>query len=420
MNKTNRVLMAALAAAGLIGAVGGTILLPETAVAATKEKAPPISDKVRKPLAAAQEQITAKNWDQAAVHVQEALAVEGKTPYEEYQVNDFAWFVYVQQKKYPESAAALEKVVNSGLVAPDVLPQRTKVLTQLFLQTKEYSKAIEYGNRYLQLAPGDKDVGLQVAQALYLSKDYAGAKAAAEKLVAASNPPGEAALQLALRSNYELKNDAGTLQALEALVRYYPQPKYWEDLLNAQLFRTKEDRGLRDLYRLINDTSTLDKGEEYAEMGATLINGGFPNEAKQVLERGLSAGLLSGDARGRAQADLAKATTQAAADARDLPNADKMLATAKTGNEMVATGKLLFSAGEYARAADAIRKGLSKGGVTDTDDANMLLGIALARAGKNAEANAAFGAVRDPKLVDVAHLWRLRLETLDKAAPPAG
>src|SRR5574340_412183 len=90
MKKTNRVLMAALAAAGLIGAVGGSILLPETAVAASKEKekAPPISDKVRKPLAAAQEQITAKNWDQAAIHVQEALAVEGKTPYEEYQVND--------------------------------------------------------------------------------------------------------------------------------------------------------------------------------------------------------------------------------------------------------------------------------------------------------------------------------------------
>jgi hypothetical protein len=375
---------------------------------------------VRKPLAAAQEQINAKNWDQAVVHIQEALAVEGKTPYEEYQVNDFAWFVYVQQKKYPESAAALEIVVNSGLVPADVLPQRMKILTQLNLQTKNYAKAIEAGNKYLQLVPGDQDVALQIAQAQYLSKDYAGAKAAAERIVAAGNPPAEASLQLLLRSNYELKNDSGTLQALEGLVRNYPQPKYWEDLLNMQLFRTKDDRGLRALYRLISDTNTLDKGEEYAEMGATLINGGFPNEAKQVLERGLSSGLLQGDARARVQADLAKATSQAAADAKDLPNADKALAAAKTGNDMVATGKLLFSSGEYARAADAIQKGLAKGGVTDISDANMLLGIALTRAGKASEAGSAFDAVKDAKLTEVARLWKLRLQTLAKAPAAAG
>jgi len=69
-------------------------------------------------------------------------------------------------------------------------------------------------------------------------------------------------------------------------VRHYPQPKYWEDLLNEQLFRTKDDRALRGLYRLMSDTNTLDKGDEYSEMGSMLIAGGFPNEAKQVLERG--------------------------------------------------------------------------------------------------------------------------------------
>ncbi|HQR48794.1 MAG TPA: hypothetical protein PL152_05635, partial [Steroidobacteraceae bacterium] len=105
-------------------------------------------------------------------------------------------------------------------------------------------------------------------------------------------------------------------------------------------------------------------------------------------------------------------------DAKDLPNADKQLAAAKSGNEMLAIGKLYFSAGDYAKAADAIGKGLAKGGVTDTDDANALLGIAHVRAGNAADARTAFGAVKDPKYATVARLWLLYLDSTSPAAAP--
>jgi outer membrane protein assembly factor BamD (BamD/ComL family) len=423
MKKANLVLTAALAAAGLVGIVGGS-LAPATAVAAAAKKNQ-LSEKVLKPLKAAQEAITAKNWDEAMVHIQEAQAVEGRTAFDDYQINDFAWFVYYQKKQIPEASAALEQVVNSGFVAPEVMPQRLKAVMQLNLSSKNYAKAIEYGNKYLALNPGDQEAALQVAQATYLLKDYAGAKAAAEKLVAGSAKPNEDALKLLLRANMDLKNDPGAVQALESLVRYYPQPKYWKDVLTYQLFRTKDERGLRALYRLMSDTHTLEKGEDYSEMGSSLIAGGFPNEAKQVLERGMAANVFQGDSKARAQVDLDRARTQAAADAKDLPNADKALAVAKTGNEMVATGKLFFSSGDYAKAADAIQKGLAKGGVTDVEDANLLLGVAYARSGKSAEATAALSAVKDAKLAEVARLWKLKLESdavaaATPAAPPAG
>ena len=227
------------------------------------------------------------------------------------------------------------------------------------------------------------------------------------------------ALLLALRANYELKDEPGIMRSLEGLVRHYPQPKYWEDLLNAQLYRTKDDRGLRSLYRLMNDTDTLDKGEEFAEMGSTLVTGGYPNEAKQVLERGLAGNLLQGDSKARAQADLERARAGATADAKDLGTAAAQLAAAKTGMQMVAIGKLYFSAGDYANAVDAIQKGLAKGGVTDIDDANMLAGIANSRLGKLTEARTAFDAVKAPGLADIARLWKLKLDTAAPAAAPA-
>jgi tetratricopeptide (TPR) repeat protein len=174
----------------------------------------------------------------------------------------------------------------------------------------------------------------------------------------------------------------------------------------------------------MNDTNTLDKGDEYAEMGSTLITGGFPNEAMQVLEAGMAANVFQGDAKARAQADLQRARAGAALDAKELPAAATQLASAKTAQQMLGIGKLYFSSGEYDEAVDAMKKALAAGGLKadDVDDANLLMGIAYARLGKATEATAAFDAVKNPKLAEVAKLWKLKLQPppAPAAAPAAG
>ncbi len=422
MKKANLVLMAALAAAGLVGIAGGSLLPVSVAVAAEKEKPAPkqkLSPAVQKPLVAAQNAMTAKNWDEALVQIQAAQAVEPKTPYDAFMVDELGWYIYLQKKDYVKSAETLERSLASGMVPEADKAQRMRALTQMNLQNQQYDKAIAHGTEYLKLSPNDAEIALSLAQARYLTNDFKGAKAASEQLIATSPKPAEAALLLALRSNYELKDEPGILRSLEGLVRYYPAPKYWEDLLNAQLYRTKDDRGLRSLYRLMNDTDTLDKGEEFAEMGSTLVTGGFPNEAKLVLERGMAKNVFQADSKTRAQAELERARTGATDDAKEVSTAPAQLAAAKTGTQMVAIGKLYFSAGDYAKAIDAIQKGLAKGGVADADDANMLAGIANSRLGKSTEARAAFEAVKAPGLSDIARLWILKLDASTAAPAPA-
>jgi hypothetical protein len=421
MNKANLVLMAALTAAGLVGVTGGSLLPVAAAVAADKKKdeAPKqkLSPDVQKPLMAAQAAMNAKNWDEASTQIAAAQAIEPKSPYDAFMIDELGWYVALQKKDYAKSSEALERSLTSGFVPEADRGQRLRALTQMLLQTKQYPKAVQYGGEYLKTNPGDNEIALQLAQARYLTNDFAGAKAAAEQIIAATPKPPEGALLLALRTSYEMKDAAGTTKALQGLVRHYPQPKYWEDLLNDQLFRTKDDRGLRALYRLMNDTSTLDKPDDYAEMGSTLVTGGFPNEAKQTLEHGMSSGVFTGEAKTRAQQDLDRARSGAALDAKELATAGSQLAAAKTGNQMVGIGKLYFSAGDYPKAVDAIQKGVAQGGVTDVDDANLLLGIANARLGKTAEAQAAFDAVKNPTLAEVANLWKLKVEV--SGAPAA-
>ena len=420
MKKANQVLRAALLAAGLTGAAFG-LMTTHVALAADAKPAPQekISAKVGKPLKAAQDAIQAKNWDAANAAIAEANALEGKTPYETYMTNEMAWYVLLQQKKYPEAAVILEQQVASGLIPPADLPARTKALTQLSYQNKNYDKAIEYGKKYMALNPSDQDIATLIATSYYMKNDFAMARTESQKLIAsATGKPPEALLQLQLRTNVELNDRPGTLKALEDMIRFYPQKKYWEDLLNAQLFLQNGERDLRALFRLIADTDTMDKPDEFTEAASVMVAGGFPTEAQHTIEKGMAANVFQGESKTRAQQEFDRAKSGAEADRKELAGADAALAAAKTGTQMVATGKLFFSVGDHAKAASAIKQGLAKGGVTDTDDANALLGVAPARSGDTAGAASAFSAVKDTRLAEISRLWKLYLDTKSMPAAP--
>lgn len=416
MSRSSLLLGAMLAAAGVFGSVGA-VLLPAAAVAQDTAKPQKISAKVGKPLKAAQDALNAQNWDEALVQLAAAQAVEGKTPYDQYMINELTWYTHLQKKDYAAAATVLEAQLASGQTPPADVTVRTKTLTQLNYQVQNYPKAIEFGNRYLALAPTDKEMGLLVAQSYALVKDYAGARDVVNRL-SAGGVPDEQLLRIGLRSSFELKDRAATVTALEQLVRYYPKPEYWTDLLNNTLFQTKDDRELRHLYRLMDDVGSLNDGDNCAESGAVLNAGGFPSEAERLMSRCAAANLYQGDTKARATAALDTARRGAEADRKDVATAATALAAAKTGNEMVAYGKLYFSTGDYAKAADAIAKGLAKGGVTDVGDAQMLLGIAQTRGNDAASALTTFKSITDPKLGTIAKLWALHVEPRPAAAAP--
>ena len=416
MKKANLVLAAALAAALVTGGTAA-LLAPATAVAQAKQQK--IGPKMMKPLKAAQDAINKKDWAAALASISEAEAIEPKTPYEAFMVDELGWYPRLQSQDFAGAAQALERAVDAGFLAEADAAQRYKPLAQLNYQVQNYAKAADFGSRYLAATPGDQQIVELVAQSKYLQQDYAGARAFVQQVTAGGAKPSEQLLRIDLSSAVKMNDAAGMTRSLEALVRYYPAQKYWEDLLNAQLYQTRGDRDLRALYRLMVDTKTLNKPEEYSEAATTLLTGGFPTEARKILDQGIAAGAFQGAALARAQSDQQRAGAGADADRKELPGAEQALANAKTGNEMVAMGKLYFSVGDYGKAADAFRKGLAKGGVADVDDANALLGMALVRGGQAKEALPAFDAVKDGKLAEVVRLWKLYVETMGATAPAA-
>lgn len=395
MRKASWVLSASLALAGIAGT--GALLVPSVAMAQQK-----VSAKVGVPLKAAQEAAQKGKYDQALAKIKEAEGTAGKTAFDQYKINELALYVYFKQGRYAEATRILEAQLASGLMPAGEKPARTKTLAQLYFRAGNYSKAASIA----RTLSGDRDMQIMVAQSAYKLGDYKGAIAAANKV---GGTPPEELLQLVLRCNYELKDSAGTAKVLEQLLKFYPSADTWSRVLKGYFENTKHDHELMALYRLSEDVGALKDPGQYTDMSQMLILGGFAAEGQRIIEKGIASGVFSGDTMARAQRTLDAAKRKADVERATLPKAAGMLAAAKSGDEMFNVGKLYFSSGDYAKATDALKKAIAKGGLADADAVTMLSGVALARSGNKAEANKAFDAVKDPKFAEIAKLYKMAI-----------
>jgi tetratricopeptide (TPR) repeat protein len=395
------------------GGMAAATFLPTLAMAA--DAAQSIGPKVGKPMKAAQDAMKAKNWAEALAKVKEAQAIEGKTPFEEYQINEFLGFILINQKDFAGAANAFEKNVNSGQVPAAELNNKLKTLAQLTFQTKQYPKAIDYTARYLKAVPGETDMQMLLAQAYYLQKNFKGAAEAAVPAIVATEragkKPDENWLLLLMRSNYELNDNAGISTALEKLVRHYPKPDYWDGLLST-MAKTGErnDRLTLGIYRLRLETGTLKRADDYVEMGQLAIDAGVPGEAQQVVEAGFANKLLDvPESKARNERLLASAKKLVDADKATIATEDKAARAAPTGQADVGIGQAYLSYGQYDQAIEALERGIKKGGVKLPEEAQISLGIAYLKKGQKAQAQTAFKAVTgDTPWARLASLWALR------------
>jgi tetratricopeptide (TPR) repeat protein len=371
---------------------------------------------VAEPLKKAQEAMKNKQWDAALTEIKKAQASEKKTPFEAYQIDEFLSYVLVQQKKFTEATPVFERMLNSGFMPPDQVDDRTKTVAQLHFQNKDYKKAVEWGKKYLEKHPGDETISVLVGQSYYVQNDYKNAASTMTGVVAnaekGGRTPPENWLQIVLSSHFKLDNKDGIADALRKLVRYYPKPEYWENLLDIYRRKNNGDRVTLGFYRLMNDVGTLKQADDYMETAQLAMDAGVPGEAQAVMEKGVQNGTLKSDdktTQGRYDRLLAGAKKAAATDKAQLPQLAKEAEKATQGQAYVGLGQAYLSYGQFDEAIDALKKGIAKGGVTDADEAQVSLGIAYLRKGQKDLARQAFKAVKaESKWHDLADMWEIR------------
>jgi tetratricopeptide (TPR) repeat protein len=417
MKKTTAVSLIALGLALAGGNVAPDLGLGIKPAAAQKKEekkdGPKLSAKVGKPLQEADALIKAKNFKGALAKIKEVEAIPGKTPYEQYVTDELEGIVQVNLGDYGAAARVFENTLASGNVPADQQSNRVKAVTQLYYQAKNYPKAIEWAQKYNKDAQ-DPEIQLLVGQAYYIQKQFKPAADAMRQTIkyaeAKGQQPKEDWLQLLMSAEYEQGNTAGVQATLEQLVQRNPQPKYWQDLLSMM---EKNMRGSTksslDIYRLMLATGTMKDAQEYSEMTELALQQGLPGEAKQVVEKGMQAGVLGqGPQKERHTRLLNMANTQVATDQKQLESGVKEARAQKTGDALVKFGEAYASYGQYDKAIQVIQEGIAKG-VKDKDDAQLRLGLAHLGAGQRQQALTAFKAITpNSNASQIARLWTIQ------------
>ena len=398
---------------GAILAVSG-LLLARPVFADEKAEKPTNSPKLAKPLKAAHDDLNAKKYADAIVKLKEAEGIAGKTPYDQHLINDMLGFAYIRTNNFPEAAKSLEAELNDGFTPQADIPARVRALAQLNYQIKNYDKAIEYGTRAIKGGFADDEMKTLVGQAYYLKGDWKGTLRYEDEFVNSQikegHTPKSEALQLILSACVKLNDSACETRALERVVTYYPKPDYWYQLLFTMRQQTSgNDANTLQTYRLMSEVDVLKNPDDYTEMAQLALEAGSPGEAQRILEKGFAKGVFTDQrAKERNQRLLESAKKAAATDQASLAKVEKEAETAKTGTKSVGLGLAYLGYGQYDKAADAISKGLDKGGVKDEAQARLLLGIAQLKGGHKEEATKSFHAVKgDPSLERLANLWTL-------------
>jgi hypothetical protein len=230
------------------------------------------------------------------------------------------------------------------------------------------------------------------------------------KLEEQGKPPGEQNIRLIHGACTQLKDDECATRQYEKLVKYYPKPEYWQNLVNT-LFndRKSTDKQQLNFMRLAMYAQAVREPSKFEEIAQIALDQGLPGEAQSVIEEGFAKKyFVEPRSIERANSLLAKAKAAATGDKATIAQQDAAARASANGTGDVKMGAAYLSYGDNAKAIEALQRGITKGGIKDPDEAGMLLGIAYLRSGNKPEAAKAFNTVsKDPTMTRVAKLWLL-------------
>ncbi len=415
---TNRYARAAFAASLLCATAGASTLI----WTATAQAADKLSADVGKPLQDAVKSAQAGDWAGAVASVKIAQAVTDRTPFDDYKINSILAYIAINMKDYDTATTATEASADSPAM-PDEDKQKTYYNAVLLSSAaKHYQKAITYGQDLATLNGVDDKIEAQLAVDYYELKDMAHAQQMAQKAIdmakAAGKPADPNSLRIVMQSQASQNNEAGAEQTLETLAVTQNDMPSWHSLIELAL----GTKGMKDvdafyLFRLKLLIGSMQAADDYNTLAGVAAQLGYPTEAANVLQQGITAGKVSSGGE-----LLAKARKDAAADERMLPAIAAQAEKSKTGEQDIKLAEDYWGYGRFADAEAAARRAMSKGGLKDPAEGPLLLGASQVAQAKYADAIQTFGQVDGSAAKQkVAHLWSLYAQSKQpqSAAAPA-
>jgi len=375
------------------------ILLAGVAVlAAGAAHAQALSNAVAVPLQAAEQALSGHRFSAALHDVAQAEAVPGKTAAETLTIAQVRAAIDAARGAPAAAAADYAALLATGDVPPAQATPMAEAEASSYYQAGDYADAAAAIKANLMDDPRYQQL---LVQSYFKMNDC-------PALAQAVGPhAAKASLQMVAYCYASKQDNAGYVKALEALVRSYPSPTYWTQLLG-QLGANPDysDRLALDFFRLQLAAGVTLTEPAYMEAAQEALQAGLNNEAQAIVTQGFASGVMGTgadlDRQNRLKALIAtRVAAQGAAQAAAISQAQAAhdeQTLFNVGWNQVEGG----DAGGLAMMEDAIRSG----GITQVAQAELEMGIAYKEAGQAQKAKAMWRAVHDDDGAQtLAGLW---------------
>ncbi|WP_404338912.1 tetratricopeptide repeat protein [Sphingomonas sp. MMS12-HWE2-04] len=398
----------------------GTSALGSMPAAAQKkaENAGPelkVSEEFRKPAAAAETALKAKDYATAAPQIT-AAETAAKTDDERY----FAGTLRLQLALGTNDAAGQMRALQVLSVNPKTPADRVKVYGAVYnymagdaaLTAKKPAEAIPLLLKARELGSDQADLPVLLANAYAATGKQGEAIIEVDKAIQASKAAGRKPpvdwYKFAIPKVIQSGDRAATATWLTRFIQEYPTVQNWRWAV--QVFGQGTPAGGNEkfeklaLFRLMRSTNSIADRGDYANYAYYAQTGGLPWEAVSVIDEGRKSGKIpAGDS------DTQKIYTAAQAAVKSEGSLETQAKQASTGKLAASTGDAFLASANYARAVELYNSALTKGGVS-ADEVNMNRGIALQRLGRKDEARTAFQSVKAGPYANLALLWQASVD----------
>jgi tetratricopeptide (TPR) repeat protein len=374
-------------------------------------------DASRRLAIATMEAIAARNAAQANQDALNSLeAAQRKAPpttYESKSIQEFKGYPSISLDKFKATQSAYEAGLSRGAYKEEQLAGVFRALFQLAATLQQPAKAVAYGEKANDLGALKSNDLLIMSEVYYQEKDCKDSGVWGDKAIAAFKTAGEAPKEVL----YQLKlqcasnaNDTGAMKAaLYELVRLTNKTAYWNNVIRLERQDERDDHNTLMIYRVMFDTHSMNADTDYIEMAQLLGDAGLSGEARVVLEKAMSSGVVKDEHKERTTRLLDALNTRADADLNKLPALDAEARKNPAGVLDVKLGEVYFGAGDYGDAASAISRAIGKGQLLQPDEAYVSLGRSLAAEKDPAGAKQALAKLKSLPIISprVLKLWNL-------------
>lgn len=354
------------------------VMVPSYAAKKDEEKKPPansIDAATGKILTEAIEALNAEKYSAASAAIAK-IKMDGLSPYERSRVEQILATIDHSQDKFASARTHLKAAIDAGGLNAEEISQTKYQIAQLFLAEEKWKEGAAALEDWFATATKPNSAAYYLlAVAYYQQELYDKALAPAQKAVDLAEKPQESWIQLVLALHLQKEHWKEAIPLLNRLINIAPDKKtYWQQLSSVYGQLGQYPQALA-VMQLAYSSGLLNTDSDVKRLADLLLFNDVPYRCGQILDEAINKNIVKPDS--KVYEKLANCWIAAREFKRSIDPLTKAAGMSGNGDLYVRLGEVQVQRSDWSGASDALSKGLNKGGLKDTGNAQLMLGIAL-------------------------------------------